>query len=124
MGHPSTMEIEPGRRVYAGPRDNPALRRFVLAPCSLSHLGGAHGPLKYAPGVDEDAIVVLTVASDEPEAEIVCGLLRSAGLECGYRDTEAVDSAFEGFAASGRREILVYGSDLEAAQALLAEAER
>jgi hypothetical protein len=35
--------------------------------------------------------VVLTVVSGEPEADIVCGLLRSAGIECAYRDTEAID---------------------------------
>jgi hypothetical protein len=81
-------------------------------------------PLKYARGVDADDAVVLTVVADESEAELVCGLLRSGGLECGYRDTEAIDSALEGFTASGPREILVHGSDLEAARALLAEAER
>ena len=37
--------------------------------------------------------VVLTVVSDGPEADLVCGLLRSAGLDCAYRDTEAIDSA-------------------------------
>lgn len=62
---------------------------------------------------------MLTVVADEPEAEIVCGLLRSAGLECGYRDTEAIDSPLEDFTAAGRREILVHASDLEAARALL-----
>ena len=33
--------------------------------------------------MDEDA-VVLKIVDDEQEAEIVCGLLRSAGIECGY----------------------------------------
>jgi hypothetical protein len=67
-----------------------------------------------------DDEVVLTVVADEPEAEIVCGLLRSAGLECGYRDTEAIDSPLEDFTAAGPREILVHASDVEAARALLA----
>jgi hypothetical protein len=75
-------------------------------------------------GVDENDTVVLTVVADEPEAEIVCGLLRSAGLECGYRDTEAVDSLLEGFTAAGPREILVHESDLETAQTLLADSGR
>ena len=66
--------------------------------------------------------VVLKVVADETEAEIVCGLLRSAGFECGYRDTEALDSPFENFSASGPREILVHESDLDAARELLAEA--
>jgi hypothetical protein len=68
--------------------------------------------------------VVLKVVSDEQAAEIVCGLLRSAGIECGYRDTEELDSPLEDFIASGQREILVHRSDLEDARSLLAEAER
>jgi len=75
----------------------------------------------YAPAMDE--AVVVKVVSDETEAEVVCGLLRSAGIECGYRDTDAVDSRFEEFIASGPREILVHQSDLEAARALLGEAD-
>jgi hypothetical protein len=39
-------------------------------------------------GPDEG--VVLTVVSGEPEADVVCGLLRSAGIYCAYRDTEAM----------------------------------
>jgi hypothetical protein len=65
--------------------------------------------------------VVLTVVSGEPEAEVVCGLLRSAGIPCAYRDTAAIDSPLEEFTAAGPREILVPESDLEAARELLAE---
>ena len=67
--------------------------------------------------------VVLRVVSGESEAEVVCGLLRSAGIECGYRETEAIDSSLEDFIAAGPREILVHDSDLEAAKELLAAAE-
>ena len=67
---------------------------------------------------------MLTVVSDEPEANVVCGLLRSAGIECGFRDTEAIDSPLEDFTAAGQREILVHESDLDAARALLADSER
>ena len=66
----------------------------------------------------DDAVVVKVVA-DEPEAQIVCGLLRSGGIECGYRDTDAVDSQLEDFTPAGPREILVHSSDLEAARELL-----
>jgi hypothetical protein len=66
--------------------------------------------------------VVLTVVSGEPEADIVVGLLRSAGIACAYRDTEAIDSTLEDFIADGPREILVRPSDLEAARKLLADA--
>ena len=68
--------------------------------------------------------VVLTVVSGEPEALVVCGLLESNGIDCAYRDTEAIDSPLEDFTAAGRREIFVYESDLDAARALLADAER
>ncbi len=61
----------------------------------------------------------MKVVPDEPEAQVVCGLLRSAGIECGYRDTEAIESSLEDFTAAGPREILVHQSDLEAARALL-----
>jgi len=73
--------------------------------------------------VEADGVVVLKVVSGEPEAEVVCGLLRSAGIECGFRDTEAIDSPLEDFIAAGAQEILVRESDLEAAKELLAAPE-
>jgi Putative prokaryotic signal transducing protein len=69
-------------------------------------------------GPDEE--VVVTVVAGETEAEVACGLLRSAGIECAYRDTEAIDSTIEDFIASGPREIVVRASDLDAARELLA----
>jgi hypothetical protein len=69
--------------------------------------------------MERDEGVVVTVVSGETEAEVVCGLLRSAGIECAYRDTQAIDSPLEDFIASGPREILVREADVEAAQALL-----
>ena len=71
-------------------------------------------------GVESDGTVVVTVVSGEPEAEIVCGLLRSEGIECAFRDTEAIDSPLEDFIAAGAQEIIVRDSDLEAAKELLA----
>ena len=70
--------------------------------------------------MDPDEGVVVTVVSDAPEADVVCGLLRSAGIDCVYRDTDAIDSVLEDFTAAGPREIVVRESDLQAAQALLA----
>ena len=66
--------------------------------------------------------VVVTVVSGRPEADVVCGLLRSAGIECAYRDTDAIDSPLEDFIAAGAQEILVRESDLEAAKDLLTAA--
>lgn len=64
--------------------------------------------------------VVLTVVSGPPEADILCGLLRTAGIECGYRDTEAIDSPLEDFIEAGSVEVLVPASELDAARELLA----
>jgi Putative prokaryotic signal transducing protein len=64
--------------------------------------------------------VVVTVVSSGPEADVVCGLLRSAGIDCAYRDTEAIESTLEDFTAAGPREILVRAADLVAARELLA----
>jgi hypothetical protein len=63
--------------------------------------------------------VVVKVVSGEPEAQIVCGLLRANGIDCGYRDTEAIDSPLEDFQSAGQREILVRPADVETAKALL-----
>jgi len=71
--------------------------------------------------VDEG--VRLTVVSGEVEAETLCGLLRSSGIECGHRATEETDSPLEGIASDGPREILVHHADLEDARALLADAQ-
>ena len=73
--------------------------------------------------MDPDQTVVLTVVSSEPEADVVCGLLRSAGIECAYRDTEAIESPLEDFIAAGPREILVHAEDLDDARALLPSSE-
>lgn len=67
--------------------------------------------------------VVLRVVSGESEADVVCGLLRSAGIDYGVRETDAIDSSLEEFIAAGPREILVHASDLAAANDLLAAAE-
>lgn len=70
--------------------------------------------------MEQDEGVVLTVVSGPPEADIVCGLLRSAGIECGYRDTEAIDSPIEDFIEAGPVEVLVPAEELEAAREVLA----
>jgi hypothetical protein len=71
--------------------------------------------------VEPDQGVVVKVVSGEPEAEIVLGLLRTAGIEASYRETEAIDSPLEDFTAAGPREIVVSPADAEAALRLLAD---
>jgi putative signal transducing protein len=70
-----------------------------------------------------DAGVTLTTVPGEIEADVVCGLLRAAGIECGHKVTEELDSPLDGFAADGPREILVHESDLDTARAVLADAQ-
>jgi hypothetical protein len=64
--------------------------------------------------------VVLTVVSGAPEADIVCGLLSTAGIDCAYRDTEEIESSLEDFTAAGPVEVLVPASELDAAREILA----
>ena len=71
--------------------------------------------------MEGDQTVVLTVVPGETEADVLCGLLRANGIECAYRDTDAIDSPIEGFMTSGPREILVHEADRETAKALLPE---
>jgi Putative prokaryotic signal transducing protein len=72
--------------------------------------------------VDDDLVRVTTVPG-EPEAEVLCTILRSAGIECAHRLTDELDSPFEGIATDGIREILVHEQDLDEARALLADNE-
>jgi hypothetical protein len=73
--------------------------------------------------VEDEGVPVVTVAGEE-EAEVVCGLLRLSGVDCGHRVTDAVDSPLHGIAFDGPREVLVHPSDLEKARAILADAQR
>ena len=74
--------------------------------------------------MEPDEGVVVKVVQNGPEADIVCGLLQSAGIDCAYRGTEAIDSPLEDFTEAGPREILVRESDVAAARALLADSAR
>ena len=63
--------------------------------------------------------VTLTVVRDGMEAEIVLGLLRSAGIACSERQTVDVMGALAPVGPGGAREILVAASDVDAARELL-----
>ena len=68
----------------------------------------------------DEPSVVLTVVPGELEAEMVCDVLRQAGIACGYRETEKIDSPLDDFIAAGPREILVHPDALEDARSVLA----
>jgi hypothetical protein len=66
-------------------------------------------------------LVVVDVVSSESEAEIVCGLLRSAGIECGYRQTNLGAGASDGLMNAGPKEIIVRPEDEATAREALQE---
>jgi hypothetical protein len=74
---------------------------------------------EYDPSV---SAVTLMVVGDEMEAEAVCGLLRTNGIESAYRRTDrsaAVGTYGGGFAIAGPTEVLVDEGDLDVARKLL-----
>jgi hypothetical protein len=64
--------------------------------------------------------VTLTVVGNEPEAEMLCGLLRANGIACMHRRTDlAAGMADASTSMGGPREILVEEAQLEEARELL-----
>ena len=63
-----------------------------------------------------DVRVVLDVVATELEAEIICGLLRSAGIACLTRQTNMGAGASDGLTVVGPYEVVVRAEDLEAAR--------
>jgi len=66
-----------------------------------------------------DNLGPVEVVRTESEAEMLCGLLRSAGIECMYRVTDQGAGAFDGMAVGGPHEILVRREDMDAAREVL-----
>jgi len=54
------------------------------------------------------------MVSSEQEAELICGLLRTADIACDHRVTQL------GETFGGAHEVLVRAEDMEAAQAMVA----
>jgi Putative prokaryotic signal transducing protein len=68
-----------------------------------------------------DELVVVEVVASEPEAELQCSLLRSAGIRCMSRVTNRGAGAADGLAVGGPHEILVRADDVEVAREVLQE---
>ena len=63
-----------------------------------------------------DVLKVLDVVATEQEAEVICGLLRSAGIACLTRQTNVGAGASDGLTVAGPYEVVVRAEDLEAAR--------
>ena len=59
------------------------------------------------------------VVATEQEAEILCGLLRSADITCISRQTNFGAGASDGMPTSGPYEVIVRAEDVESARAVL-----
>ncbi len=68
--------------------------------------------------------VTVTVVSDELEAEMVCGLLRTNGIACWHAKTNmaaAIGGEAGNLSMAGARMILVSDADLASARELLSQ---
>ena len=63
-------------------------------------------------------VVTLTVVGSEPEAELLCDLLRTEGIECMHRVTDVGAGMLDGVAPAGPRAVLVREADLARAREL------
>jgi hypothetical protein len=68
-----------------------------------------------------DEWVAVKVAGSEPEAELLCSLLRSEGIECLSRLTNQGAGAGDGLGFTGAHEIMVSQQHAEDARELLKE---
>lgn len=68
-----------------------------------------------------DDVVVMETVGSEAEAEIVCSLLRTAGIQCTHQITNFGAGAADGLSVGGPREILVRREDLATALELVRE---
>jgi hypothetical protein len=64
-------------------------------------------------------LVVVDVVATEPEAELLCSLLRSAGIECTSRQTNLGAGASDSLPVGGPQEVIVRREDAEAARDIL-----
>jgi hypothetical protein len=63
--------------------------------------------------------VVVEVARNEPEAELLCSVLRDAGIECQPRLTNSGAGAGDGLGTAGAHAIMVSPQDAQDAREIL-----
>jgi len=64
-------------------------------------------------------LVPLTIVRNEAEAELLCALLRTEGIDCDHRSTNFGAGSMDGL-PGGAREVVVDQEKLERAEELLA----
>jgi hypothetical protein len=67
----------------------------------------------------KDELVVVEVAGSQPEAEMLCSLLRTAGIDCMPRLTNRGAGVGDGWGIGGPHEIMVRSKDAQAARKIL-----
>jgi hypothetical protein len=68
-----------------------------------------------------DDWVIVGVANSEPEAELLCSVLRGSGIECLTRLTNSGAGAGDGVGTVGAHDIVVSPQDAQAAREILHE---
>jgi hypothetical protein len=68
-----------------------------------------------------DDWVIVKVAGSEPEAELLCSVLRGAGIECLSRLTNTGAGAGDGLGTVGAHDIMVSRHDAQDAREILHE---
>jgi hypothetical protein len=66
-----------------------------------------------------DELVVVEVVRTEPEAELMCSLLRSADIRCAFRQTNVGAGASDGMPVGGPYAVIVRSDDLSTAREVL-----
>ena len=66
-----------------------------------------------------DDLTVMDVVGSELEAELVCSILRDAGIKCMQRITNAGSGAMDGMAMGGPREIIVRADQVARAREVM-----
>ena len=66
-----------------------------------------------------DELVVADVVGTEAEAEVLAGLLRSAGIRSATRQTNVGAGASDGLTTVGPYEVVVPAEDLDAAREII-----
>ena len=63
-----------------------------------------------------DELVAVAIVATDSEAEMLCGLLRSAGIDCTYRVTDRGAGAADGLSVGGPQAVIVRSEDLASAR--------